>query len=67
MVVTYTSTTYLSLHSFSLFPLDFSFPDHGWFFAKMNMTSIIVLDYFGGVKTVSVKDYFNTDIWPLGH
>jgi len=39
--------------------------DHGWFFAKMNMTSIIVLDYFGGVKPVAVKDYFNADIWPL--
>ena len=43
-----------------------TWPDsHGWFFAKMNMTSIIVLDYFGGVKPVAVKDYFNADIWPL--
>ena len=32
--------------------------DHGWFVAKMNMSSIIVLDFFGGAKTVALKDYF---------
>jgi len=32
--------------------------DHGWFLAKMNMSSIIVLDFFGGAKTVALKDYF---------
>ena len=41
--------------------------DHGWFFAKMNMSSILVLDYFGGVKTVTLKDYFNADIRPAGN
>ena len=36
-----------------------SYPsDHGWFVAKMNMSSIIVLDFFGGAKTVALKDYF---------
>ena len=35
-----------------------NFADHGWFLAKMNMSSIIVLDFFGGAKTVALKDYF---------
>ncbi|XP_028810797.1 protein CREG1 [Denticeps clupeoides] len=32
--------------------------DHDWFFAKMNITQVWVLDYFGGVKTVTPDDYF---------
>lgn len=32
--------------------------DHDWFFAKMNITQVWVLDYFGGVKTVTAEDYF---------
>lgn len=32
--------------------------DHGWFFAKFNITLVWVLDYFGGVKTVSPEEYF---------
>ncbi|XP_048090985.1 protein CREG1 [Alosa alosa] len=32
--------------------------DHNWFFAKMNITQVWVLDYFGGVKTVTPDDYF---------
>lgn len=32
--------------------------DHEFFVAKMNMSSIIVLDFFGGAKTVALKDYF---------
>uniref|UniRef100_A0A8D0HSG6 Cellular repressor of E1A stimulateds 1 n=2 Tax=Sphenodon punctatus TaxID=8508 RepID=A0A8D0HSG6_SPHPU len=33
-------------------------PDHNWFFAKLNITKIWVLDYFGGIKTVTPQDYF---------
>ncbi len=33
-------------------------PDHAWFFAKLEITSILVLDYFGGAKDVPVKQYF---------
>ncbi|KAG9349642.1 hypothetical protein JZ751_028090 [Albula glossodonta] len=33
--------------------------DHNWFFAKMNITQVWVLDYFGGVKTVTPEAYFN--------
>ena len=36
----------------------YSHPDHKFFVAKMNMSSIIVLDFFGGAKTVALKDYF---------
>nr|XP_057907253.1 protein CREG1 [Doryrhamphus excisus] len=32
--------------------------DHNWFFAKFNITQVWVLDYFGGVKTVSPDEYF---------
>ncbi|XP_033835537.1 protein CREG1 [Periophthalmus magnuspinnatus] len=44
--------------------------DHGWFFAKFNITLVWVLDYFGGVKTVSPEEYFqaspeyNRKYWP---
>ncbi|ODM98822.1 Protein CREG1 [Orchesella cincta] len=33
--------------------------DHGWFFAKLDIRNIVVLDYFGGAKTVTIDDYFN--------
>ncbi|XP_053561831.1 protein CREG1 [Bombina bombina] len=33
--------------------------DHNWFFAKLNITNIWVLDYFGGIKTVTPEDYYN--------
>ncbi|XP_042260232.1 protein CREG1 [Thunnus maccoyii] len=32
--------------------------DHNWFFAKFNITQVWVLDYFGGVKTVTPEEYF---------
>lgn len=31
--------------------------DHGWFFAKLNIENIQLLDFFGGVKTVKIEDY----------
>ncbi|XP_068165736.1 protein CREG1 [Antennarius striatus] len=31
---------------------------HNWFFAKFNITQVWVLDYFGGVKTVTPEEYF---------
>ena len=33
--------------------------DHGWFFGKLNVTNILVLDFFGGAKKVTVKEYFD--------
>merc|ERR1711860_220881 len=33
--------------------------DHGWYFAKLNITNILVLDFFGGAKHVTVDEYFN--------
>lgn len=32
--------------------------DHNWFFAKMAISQVWVLDYFGGVKMVSPEDYY---------
>ncbi|ODM93209.1 Protein CREG1 [Orchesella cincta] len=32
--------------------------DHGWFFAKLELTNVVVLDYFGGAVTVKLDDYF---------
>ncbi|XP_077583849.1 protein CREG1 [Stigmatopora nigra] len=32
--------------------------DHDWFFVKFNITQVWVLDYFGGVKTVSPDEYY---------
>ncbi|XP_076839314.1 protein CREG1 [Brachyhypopomus gauderio] len=32
--------------------------DHNWFFAKLNITQVWVLDYFGGVKMVSPEAYY---------
>ncbi|XP_054479670.1 protein CREG1-like [Anoplopoma fimbria] len=36
--------------------------DHDWFFAKFNITLVWVLDYFGGVKTVSPEEYFQATL-----
>jgi len=32
--------------------------DHGFYFAKLQISNILVLDFFGGAKTVKVADYF---------
>ncbi|TRY68218.1 hypothetical protein TCAL_04107 [Tigriopus californicus] len=32
--------------------------DHGWFFGKMDIENVLVLDFFGGAKTVPVEEYF---------
>lgn len=37
--------------------------DHNWFFAKLNITNIWVLDYFGGIKTVTPDEYYKAKPW----
>ncbi|KAM5237490.1 protein CREG1 [Ctenodactylus gundi] len=32
---------------------------HNWFFSKLNVTNIWVLDYFGGPKVVTPEEYFS--------
>ena len=32
--------------------------DHGWYFAKLAIANILVLDYFGGANEVTVEDYY---------
>lgn len=36
--------------------------DHGWFFTKLNITNILLLDYFGGAITVPVDEYFRATV-----
>ncbi|KAM4847161.1 protein CREG1 [Urocitellus parryii] len=35
---------------------------HNWFFAKLNITNIWVLDYFGGPKIVTPEEYYNVTL-----
>lgn len=45
---------------FSRHPIMPSWPEwHGWGFAKLKLTNIILLDYFGGAIDVPIKDYYN--------
>ena len=36
--------------------------DHGWFFCKLDIQNILLLNYFGGAITVPVDDYFAAEI-----
>lgn len=36
--------------------------NHNWFFAKLKIEKICLLDYFGGPKYISVSDYFNVNM-----
>ncbi|XP_053311477.1 protein CREG1 [Spea bombifrons] len=54
-----TETDAAKLALFSRHPEMASWPrDHNWFFAKLNITNIWVLDYFGGIKTVTPDEYY---------
>lgn len=33
--------------------------DHGWYFAKLNITNVILLDFFGGAIDVPLQEYFD--------
>uniref|UniRef100_G3PS07 Cellular repressor of E1A-stimulated genes 1 n=1 Tax=Gasterosteus aculeatus TaxID=69293 RepID=G3PS07_GASAC len=42
--------------------------DHDWFFCKLNISDYVwVLDYFGGVKTVSPEEYFQASLHRKPH
>lgn len=36
--------------------------EHGWFFAKLDITNILLLDFFGGVINIPIDDYFNANL-----
>lgn len=36
-----------------------TFADHEFYVAKVDIEQIAVLDFFGGIKYVTVEDYFN--------
>jgi len=45
---------------FARHPAMSSWPEsHGFYFCKLDVKNIIVLDWFGGAQTVTVEDYFN--------
>ena len=35
---------------------------HHWFFAKLAVTKILLLDYFGGAIDVPLKDYYSVEL-----
>ncbi|XP_004688505.1 PREDICTED: protein CREG1 isoform X1 [Condylura cristata] len=37
-------------------------PSHNWYFAKLNITNIWVVDYFGGPKIVTPEEYYNVTV-----
>ncbi|KAG8574632.1 hypothetical protein GDO81_009254 [Engystomops pustulosus] len=54
-----TETDKAKLALFSRHPEMATWPrDHDWFFAKLNITNVWVLDYFGGIKTVTPEEYY---------
>lgn len=63
-----TEATFAKKALFSRHPEMVDWPtDHNWFFAKMNITKVWVLDYFGGVKTVTPEDYFKATPYKRHH
>ncbi|XP_069492036.1 protein CREG1 [Ambystoma mexicanum] len=55
-----TEVDFAKLALFSRHPEMVTWPkDHGWFFAKLNITNIWVLDYFGGIKIVTPTEYYS--------
>jgi len=47
---------------FSRHPIMPDWPEgHHWFFAKLDIQNIIILDFFGGAITVPVEEYFNAN------
>jgi hypothetical protein len=58
LVVNSTEEAFAKRALFSRHPAMPDWPaDHGWFFAKLKIGSILVLDYFGGAKQVPLQDY----------
>ena len=45
---------------FSRHPVMADWPaDHEWFFAKLAIRQVAVLDYFGGAKYVPLEEYYS--------
>ncbi|XP_072504840.1 protein CREG1 [Notamacropus eugenii] len=54
-----TEMTFAKKSLFSRHPEMESWPsDHNWFFAKLAITNIWIIDYFGGAKTVTPEEYY---------
>ena len=47
---------------FSRHPIMPEWPeDHGFFFAKLDIQNILLLDFFGGAVTIPVEEYLNAN------
>jgi len=45
---------------FTRHPVMSDWPEsHGWFFAKLNISNVILLDFFGGAIDIPVQEYFD--------
>jgi len=45
---------------FTRHPVMSEWPEsHGWYFAKLNISNVILLDFFGGAIDVPVQEYFD--------
>merc|ERR1739838_896327 len=38
---------------------------HRWFFSKLNIKRIQLLDFYGGITNVPLKDYFDAELYPV--
>jgi len=48
---------------FSRHPVMAEWPaNHEWFFAKLNISNVILLDFFGGAIDVPLEDYYNVQL-----
>ena len=36
--------------------------DHGWFFYKLDLTKIILLDWFGGAYDIDLTEYYDINM-----
>jgi hypothetical protein len=36
---------------------------HGWFYAKLELKQVQLLDYYGGITTLSPDEYFQADLY----
>jgi len=37
--------------------------DHGWFFAKLDLKFIQMLDFYGGISTIKVEEYYKVKVY----
>ena len=41
------------------------FERHGWFFCKLDIVNILLLNFYGGPKTIPAEEYFAEESTPI--